>query len=157
MQDLPAGRHPTLVDPSIRWINPHRYRKTRKRISPGVGTLCTFYTGVEFPLTGEYRTIGPVRLVDAGLRLWEDFGQSERLDKNALTYTASDSGVKRVRLFVIVFEWAGEIHVRRIIINAPNVPTGAILQHAASKVALTTSKDERSMNRRLQPWKILGS
>lgn len=113
---------------------------------------------VEFPVSDVYRTIGPVRLVDAGLRLWEDFGQSERLDKDALTYTASDAGVKRVRLFVLVFIWAREIHVRRLIVGAHKpVPAGSILQHAAMKIALTITKDERSMNRRLQPWKILGS
>lgn len=113
-----------------------------------------FYVSVEFPLSGVRRTIGPVKLVDGGMRLWEDHGQSERLDKRALTYTASDTGVKRVRLFVLVFEWAGEIHVRRIITDAPQIRPGKMLEHAARKVALTISKDERSMFRRTTPWRM---
>ncbi len=157
VQDLPNGRHPTLVHPEIRWINPHRFRKSRKVISPGCGTLSDFYVSVEFPLSGVRRTIGPVRLVDAGLRLWEDFGQSERLDKDALTYKPSDTGVKRVRLFVLVFMWAREIHVRRLIVSDAQIPAGAIVQHAAMKVALTISKDERSMFRRTSPWRMSGS
>lgn len=124
-----------------------------------MGTLCTFYTSVEFPLTGEYLTIGPVRIVDAGLRLWEDFGQSEKLDKGALTYTPSEVGVKRVRLFVLVFDWAGEVHVRRLIWGTGDgqMPAGSVLYNAARKVALTVSKDERSMFRRTTPWRMLES
>jgi hypothetical protein len=108
---------------------------------------------VEFPLSEGYRTIGPVRLVDGGLVLWEDSGTSERMDPNGLTYTASDKGIHRVRLFVTIFDWAGERHVRRSYWGT-NVPMNReiLIPRMANKVALTVSKDERSMYRRLNPW-----
>jgi hypothetical protein len=150
---VPDRRHPSLVTPGISWINPHRWRKIRKRISRGTGVLAEFHVAVEFPLTGLYRLVGPVTLVDTGLVLWEDSGTSERMDPRGLTYTASQPGIHRVRLFVTIFDWAGERHVRRNYWGA-TVPMGRqrVLAHTVNKVALTVSKDERSMYRRLNPW-----
>ena len=153
MLRVPDRRHPSLVTPRISWINPHRWRKIRKRISRGTGVLAEFYVIVEFPLSEGYRLIGPVTLVDAGLALWEDSGTSERMDPNGLMYTASTAGIHRVRLFVMVFDWAGERHVRRSHWGTYNsMGRGLVLHRMANKVALTVSKDERSMYRRLNPW-----
>ncbi len=155
MLRVPDRRHPSLVTPGIAWVNPHRWPKIVKRISPGVGTLCHFSVIVEFPLSEGYRTIGPVRLVDGGLVLWRDVGTSERLIDQGTSYTGSTPGIHKVRLFVLVFDWAGERHVRRSYWGM-NQPMGRdlVLQRMASKVALTTSKSEISMYRRLHPWTI---
>ncbi len=155
MLRVPDRRHPSLVTPDIAWINPHRWRKIRGRISKGTGVLAKFHVAVEFPLTGDWRLVGPVTLVDCGVVLWQDSGTSERLIDQGTSYTVSTPGIHRVRLFVLIFDWAGERHVRRSYWGT-NQPMGRdlVLQRAASKVALTTSKSEISMYRRLHPWTI---
>jgi hypothetical protein len=148
---VPDRDHPSLVTPGIRWINPHRYRKIIKHISRGARDIGGFFVWVEFPLTGSYRKVGPVRVIHAGYIKYLDRGTSEKLIKNGLAYSASDPGIKKCDLFVLVFDWAGERHVRRMFRGRSNDNGGyeRLMWEAAYKVALTTSKDERSMYRRL--------
>ncbi len=152
---VPDRRHPSLVTPGIAWINPHRWRKIVKRISKGTGVLAKFHVAVNFPLSGDWRLVGPVTLVDCGVLLWRDSGTSEQLIDQGTSYTASTPGIHKVRLFVLIFDWAGERHVRRSYWGT-NAPMGLdrVLQRAANKIALTTSKSEISMYRRLHPWTI---
>lgn len=151
------GNEEGLVHSDIRWINPRRDRKIIKHISRGARDIGGFYAWVEFPLTGLYRKVGPVRVVHAGYIKYYDRGSSEVLIKDGLQYKASTAGIKKCDLFVLVFDWAGERHVRRIFaprVHVPHEPgkIQRLFAIAAFKVALTTSKDERSMYRRLNPW-----
>ncbi len=105
-------------------------------------------------MTGEYRQVGPVRVVHAGYIKYVDHGVSEALVKDGLEYSASTAGTKKCDLFVLVFDWVGERHVRRLFLARKNTAhrpgkLGRLFSLAAQKVALTTSKDERSMYRRL--------
>lgn len=141
-------------------LNPHRPRKIRKRISSGVGKIADFFVRVEFPVSGDIRIYGPVDLYHAGYIKYEDFGTSEVMDNAAgLTYSASEPGVRKADLFVLVYRTLGhtnqdlgDVMVRRIFMKRVNgrKRLQPLLKLAARKVALSVNKDERILMRRLQ-------
>lgn len=131
--------------------NPKRDPKIIRHISRGVGDVAEISVRVEFPLSESYILVSPVRVIHAGYIRYYDRGWSESMAKHGLTYIQSGAGTKKADLFVLVFDFAGERYVRRMFREKKNVGPwrDQLLQGAANKVALSISKDERNLMRKL--------
>jgi len=132
-------------------LNPRRDPKIRKHISRGSTCVAQTAVRVEFPLSEQYILISPVSVIYAGYVKYEDRGTSEVLPEHGLDYSASEAGIKKADLFVLVFHWQNERYVRRIFFGRGNHKDrmNCLLSAAARKVALAVSKDERILYRRL--------